>query len=119
MRDMNRRILIADDDNNQLRLFRHFLTSDIDPDADDAHRTYDLRMFNDGKPLLDFFRYESDRGRRIPLCILDMRMTEMHGIETAEALRRLDPEVFIIIVTFYEDISPKNLISILKKMSIF
>ncbi len=118
MRDMNRRILIADDDNNQLRLFRHLLTSDTDSDishVSDNRKAYDFRMFNDGKPLLDFFRHESDSGRRIPLCILDMRMTEMHGIETAEALRRLDPEVFIIIVTFYEDISPKSLIHILKK----
>lgn len=106
---MNKRILIADDDSNQLRLVRKILTGDNTFDEDDFH------LFNDGKPLLDFFRKEFECGRRIPLCISDMRMITMNGIETAEALRAIDPEVFIIIVTFYEDISHENLISILKK----
>jgi PAS domain S-box-containing protein len=83
--------------------------------SSDAHKSFDLRLFNDGAPLVRFFKNEFECGRKIPLCILDMCMIRMSGLETAKALRAIDPEVFIIIITSYEGVSHKDLINALKR----
>lgn len=118
MPKMNRCILIADDNKVQLHFLRNILASYLphnSKDSSDDHKSFDLHLFNDGKPLVNFFKNEFESGKRIPLCILDMRMISMNGIQTAQALRAIDPEVFIIIVTFYENISDEGLINILEK----
>jgi len=107
---MNRRILIADDDRMQLCILNQVLKLGIGRAGD-----FDIRMFNDGEPLVSFFRKEFERGKRIPLCILDMKMTDMDGIESAKALRGADPEVFILIVTSYDDVSHNDLLNVLEK----
>lgn len=115
---MNRQILIADDDTAQLRLFRKMLAPSLSLNGkplSDAHKSFELRLFDDGAPLVHFFKNEFENGRKIPLCILDMCMIRMNGLETAKALRAIDPGVFIIIITSYEDVSHKDLIDALKK----
>ena len=117
MQKMNRRILIADDDKAQLHLFRKILTPSQPLNSNalsDDHDPFELYLFNDGKPLVDFFKKESESGKRVPLCILDMQMS-MDGLETAKALRAIAPEVFIIIITSYEGVFHKDLLNALKK----
>jgi DNA-binding NtrC family response regulator len=58
---------------------------------------------------VDFFLSEYERKERIPLCLLDMRMTKMDGLTTAEKIRAVDPEVVIIIITAYADVSPTEM----------
>lgn len=115
---MNRRILIADDDRIQIRLLQKILGADryrnISPPHEDD-RPFDIESFEDGAPLAEFFEQEFRRGRRIPVCILDMRMMKMGGLETAEAVRKIDPEVFIIIITSHEEIKHRDLMKSLKK----
>jgi len=114
---MNRRILIADDSDTQLRIFRGILRvgRQSEPhDSPENDMSFNVAMFSDGKPLARYFRMKFESGTRIPLCILDMMMPEMNGLETAEAVRSVDPDVFIIIVTAH-DISHDELIKSLKK----
>jgi len=116
--EFNTRILIADDDKVQRYLYREFLAKGISgyfSNSDQRYISLDFRIFEDGSPLLDYFRDEFASGKRIPLCILDMRMDSLGGIETAQAVRAIDPDVFIILITSYEDISHDDLMKNLKK----
>ncbi|MEQ8189169.1 MAG: ATP-binding protein, partial [Candidatus Eremiobacterota bacterium] len=92
----NNHILIADDDEAILDVYRNIFISEKFP----------VHTFDDGIYLLEYFHCEYKSGRRIPLCILDMRMNILDGMETAMALREIDNDVIVIIVTAYpEDLS--------------
>ena len=109
---MNRRILIADDDTQLLEYYRSIFVHDDSLDflnmksADDS---FAVHTFPDGAQLVDFFLSEHSRGERIPLCLLDMRMTTMEGLTAAEIIRAADPEVIILIITAYADYSPAEI----------
>jgi PAS domain S-box-containing protein len=109
---MNRRILVADDDTKLLEYYRSIFEQDDSLDflnmksADDP---FVIHTFPDGAQLVDFFLSEHSRGERIPLCLLDMRMTTMDGLTAAEIMRAADPEVTIIIITAYADYSPAEI----------
>ncbi len=105
---MNRRILIADDDKTQLKYLREIFKVGSPLDSESA-MPFKVDTFHDGAPLVEFLNEEFKRGERIPLCILDMRMP-MDGLQTAEAVRAIDPEIFIIFTTHYSDINPADLI---------
>ncbi len=114
----NTRILIAEDDLIQQYLYREYFAKGICgyfSNSPQMQIPLDLQIFADGAPLLDLFRDEFEKGKRIPLCILDMRMDSLSGIETAQAVRAIDPDVFIILITSYEDISHEELMKNLKK----
>jgi len=112
---MNRRILIADDEMIYHHIFRSIFASGAGADPrKNSSMSFDVAMFRDGAPLVEFFRSEFENGRRIPLCILDIRMLSMDGLEAAELIRSVDPEVFIIIFTAC-DITHEELIKNLKK----
>lgn len=111
---MNWRILIADDNKLYLHILQKIFAPHEHSEMSDNSISFETDMFEDGKPLVEFFRAEFENNRRIPLCILDMRMTAMNGLETAEAVRSIDPEVFIIIFTGY-DITHDELIKNLKR----
>ncbi|MCP4107811.1 MAG: PAS domain S-box protein [Desulfobacteraceae bacterium] len=104
---MNRRILIADDDKTQLRYLRGIFKMGSPLNSENII-PFKVETFHDGAPLAEFLKSEFKRGERIPLCILDMRMP-MGGLQTAEAVRAIDPEVFIIFTTHYSDINPSEL----------
>ncbi|MEQ8226371.1 MAG: PAS domain-containing protein, partial [Candidatus Eremiobacterota bacterium] len=92
----NNHMLIADDDGNILNIYRQIFTGE----------NFLVHTFEDGIYLLEYFHGEYKSGNRIPLCILDMRMNILDGMETARALREIDKDVIIIIVTAYsEDLS--------------
>lgn len=115
---MNRRILIADDESTQIHLFQKIFSMRLHPDEpppQDENSLFDVHIFRDGAPLVRFFQSESEAGRRIPLCILDVVMTTMDGLEAAEAVRAIDPEVFIIIITSHPNIAHDELMKSFKK----
>lgn len=109
---MNRRILIADDDTQLLEYYRAIFDRDSSLDflsvksTDDPFSVY---TFPDGAQLVELFLSEHARGERIPLCLLDMRMNSMDGLTAAETIRAADPEVIIIIITAYSDVSPREI----------
>ncbi|MEQ8171512.1 MAG: response regulator [Candidatus Eremiobacterota bacterium] len=92
----NNHILIADDDEHILNMYWQIFTCE----------NFSIKTFDDGIYLLEYFHSEYKSGNRIPLCVLDMRMNILDGMETAMALREIDKDVIIIIVTAYpEDLS--------------
>ena len=89
----NRTILIADDSDSALGLFESIFTRESNEE------NFSLKTFKDGKYLLEYFKSENEKGNFIPLCILDMFMPFMDGLETARKLRKINSDVIIIIIT--------------------
>ncbi|MCX7923625.1 MAG: LytTR family DNA-binding domain-containing protein [Clostridia bacterium] len=54
--------------------------------------------FDEPTKLLNYFK-----SNRVDLVILDINLPTMNGIEAARAIRRIDPEVFIVFVTGYDN----------------
>lgn len=109
---MNRRMLIADDDSRLLEYYRGIFEQDDSLDFLTVEREadhFDVHTFADGASLVDFFLAEYQRGERIPLCLLDMRMKTMDGLTAAETIRAVDPKVIIIIITAYSDVAPAEI----------
>ncbi len=109
---MNKRMLIADDDVQLLEYYRNIFEQDDSLDffgKKRAEAPIAVHTFPDGAQLVDFFLSEHRRGERIPLCLLDMRMTNVDGLTAAETIRAADPEVMIIIITAYTDVSPSEM----------
>lgn len=112
----NRTIFIADDDENFLDIYTIIFTRQFDlTHGEETEEDFHLRTFPDGQYLLDAFRSEYGKGNRTPLCILDMKMPRLGGLETASAVRNIDSEVIIILVTAYSDISLATIKENLKK----
>ncbi len=106
-----RKILIADDDTTILRLYTSVLTKKTSVLEED----FILETFENGSSLLEHFKSEWNSGNRIPLCILDMNMPGMNGLETAREIRNIDSNVIIIIVTAYANTSLATLKESLKQ----
>ena len=96
----NKNILIADDDKDFLVLYEELFKDFNTINKDDSNNVR-VKTFENGINLLEYFHGEYKKGNKIPLCILDMRMPEMDGLETADLLRQIDKDVIIIIITAY------------------
>ncbi|MBX3066256.1 MAG: PAS domain-containing protein [Anaerolineae bacterium] len=113
------RLLIADDDTRLLSYYKTLFNSDgaaeqqelnfFPPQTNESTVDFYAEMFSDGQQLVDYFRAEKDQQRRIPLCLLDMRMSPLDGLRTAELLRDIDPDVILIIATAYSDVSSADI----------
>lgn len=114
---MVNRILIADDDPIIIRYYRAIFDKENQyaQESDEDSDVFEVTTFPDGAPLVERFREEVSAGVDIPLCILDMRMPEMGGLEAAEKLRAVNPQVIVVIVTAHEDTSPKEMRDRLKR----
>ncbi|MEQ8188969.1 MAG: response regulator [Candidatus Eremiobacterota bacterium] len=95
----NKKILIADDDKELLELYKSIFEEANSYEGSDNF--FAVISFNDGLYLLEYFMKEYNLGNRIPLCILDMKMNIMNGLETARELRRIDGDVIIVLITAY------------------
>ncbi|MEQ8223154.1 MAG: PAS domain S-box protein [Candidatus Eremiobacterota bacterium] len=96
----NKNILIADDDKDFLVLYEE-LFKDFNSINKDRNEDVTVKTFDNGLKLLEYFHDEYKKGNKIPLCILDMRMPDIDGLETADLLRKIDNDVIIIIITAY------------------
>lgn len=107
----NQTILILDDDPGILELYRKIFLSAEDGDFDilsggtKTLSPLSCMDFTDPLRLLDFYREAIANGIRYPLCIIDMRMPLLNGLETACRLRELDPAIDLVICTAYSDAS--------------
>lgn len=83
---MSHRILIAEDDADVRNLYCHLLRTS----------GYEVVEASDGEyALAKFMETPCD------LIITDMNMPRMNGLELIKALRRLSPDVYIILITAY------------------
>jgi len=114
----NKHILVADDSRSLLTLYKHIFTRKQDNfdffERDVRDIDFTLDTFDNGTDLLKYFSSAYKRGKRIPVCILDMRMPGIDGLTAARELRQIDQDVIIIIVTAFSDISPDKLRDSLK-----
>ncbi len=118
----NNTVLIADDDPGILEFYRKIFSpsreSDFDilgtggpvPDMSLSCRTYE-----DPQILLEEYARLVRANVRHPLCILDMRMPLMNGLETARRLRGIDPEIDVVICTAFSDVSPEEIRKTLRR----
>ncbi|MEQ8188967.1 MAG: response regulator [Candidatus Eremiobacterota bacterium] len=118
MKYYNKHILVADDSKSLLTLYKHIFTRKQDNfdffERDVRDIDFTLDTFDNGTDLLKYFSSAYKRGKRIPVCILDMRMPGIDGLTAARELRQIDQDVIIIIVTAFSDISPDKLRDSLK-----
>ncbi|MEQ8221223.1 MAG: response regulator [Candidatus Eremiobacterota bacterium] len=96
----NKKILIADDEQALLELYKSIF-EEANSYESSCNGFFAVNIFNDGLYLLEYFIKEYNLGHRIPLCILDMKMHIMNGLETARELRRIDGDVIIVLITAY------------------
>jgi two-component system, OmpR family, response regulator len=80
----NKKVLLAEDDNNLGMLLRNYLTM----------KNYDTTLSVNGKEALSEFTRGS-----YDICILDIMMPEMDGILLAGEIRKMKPEIPVIFLT--------------------
>ncbi len=118
------RILVADDEQPILDLFQQILApeSDLDQsvkdlagqlfdrDAPRAHPRYELTLCSQGEEAVA--AVDKALREENPYCVifLDVRMAPgISGVEAAQRIRALDPDVVIVMVTAYSDLDPLDI----------
>ncbi len=83
------RIAIVEDDAN----VQQQLTTYIGKFYEEDPTRFKLSVFSDGDEILEDFRADYD------LILLDIQMKHLNGLETAEKIRQLDRDVYLVFVT--------------------
>ena len=83
------RIAIVEDDAN----VQQQLTAYIGKFYEEDLTRFKLSVFSDGDEILEDFRADYD------LILLDIQMKHLNGLETAEKIRQLDRDVYLVFVT--------------------
>jgi len=112
-------VFALDDNEEILELYRNILAKQNNPRLDffdnlekkDTSSVCDLHTFSDSEVYLDTIIDYYENGNRVPLSIIDMRMPNIHGLDVAKEVRKLDSEMSIVVVTGYSDYSIKDLLS--------
>ncbi|MEN9307026.1 MAG: Phytochrome-like protein cph2, partial [Fibrobacterota bacterium] len=107
---LERTILVVDDDPAVLefyqKIFRSEQASDFDilgTESVNKGRSLQCRTFLAPGELLKWYSRTVAGGEVSPLCIVDMRMPGIDGLDTALGLREIDPDIEIILCSAYSD----------------
>lgn len=121
------RVLIADDDEHILRCYRMAFGENsqdgfvetlssleaelFEPAAENgAAPRFDVVACNQGKEAIALAAEAAREGRPFDVVILDVRMPPgIDGVEAGSQIRRLDPEVEIVFVTGFSDLTMNEL----------
>jgi len=107
---LDKTILIVDDDPEILEYYKKIFSppdrNELDilgtmQDADEAD--LNCLTFTEAKSMLEQYSGFYAKGDVSPVCILDMRMPEMNGLEAARKLRAIDSDINIVISTAFSD----------------
>lgn len=121
-------ILAVDDEVEILELYRKIFSAASAGEfdvlgaaaADETPSPIECRTYSDPEKLLADCRQGMERGIRHPLCILDMKMpTHAEGLETAEKLRAIDPDIDIVFCTANSKVVPAEIRGRLKDRVFF
>ncbi len=129
---MNReRVLIVDDDQElwtayqtvlapkpapktELKQLLDMFSNDDDldkPDDFNHSEDYELSFFSQGKDAFEHILEEKSLCRMYAVAFIDVRMPPgWDGIKTAQQIRAIDPEIEIVIVTAYTDVSRRQIV---------
>lgn len=88
----NRRILVIDDEEHILHLFRDILSGD-----------YEVNPVNSGEKGLEAVRNSLEEDQPFALAFIDINMPGLDGVTTAQRIREMDNRIYIIIVTGGQD----------------
>lgn len=83
------KILIIDDDTDMCFLLDRFLSK----------HDFDVKTMHKGNTALEYLAHN-----KADLCIIDFRLGDMDGIELLKAIRAIQPETKILMITGYSDI---------------
>lgn len=121
-------ILAVDDEVEILDLYRKVFSSPAASEfdvlggggADESAIPLECRTYSDPEQLLAEYRREVEQGIRHPLCIVDMKMpSHAEGLETAERLREIDPDIDIVFCTANSKVVPEDIRGRLKDRVFF
>ena len=100
-----RSILIVEDDPAVLETYRRIFSADqafdlpLSGTVPARREPLSCIAYIDARKAVQDYRGMFASGDRVPLCILDMRMTKQNGLDTAEQLRAIDRDIDIVIST--------------------
>ena len=83
------KIAICEDEKEQQQILERLITSER------LSELYELDKFDSGEDLVSVY----EAGQRFSIILLDMKMKELDGIQTAEIIREYDENCIIIIIT--------------------
>ena len=107
------RILVADDDSSILDLFQQVLSrvkTDqlVHPEVEGLK--FDVETCQQGDEAVDAVKSSLEEGRPFSVAFIDIRMPPgPDGIQAAEHIRTLDPNIEIVIATGYSDTHPHDI----------
>lgn len=124
----NRKILVVDDDPHVLEAYdeilvsagnseadelMRMLTDDFSLESDESQRTveaakdaFELVSATSGEEAVQLFMEAQEQGEPFSTVFLDIRMPPgMDGVECSGQIRRIDPHVYIVVVSAYSDYS--------------
>ncbi|MCP4690472.1 MAG: PAS domain S-box protein [Desulfobacterales bacterium] len=126
----NKRILVIDDDNEIWKSYKAVLAPEkknsstkklagllgLDEDSDSDAKSemdieYDLRFAPQGRDGFEMISESLDADAPFALAFIDVRMPPgWDGLKTSTRIRRIDPDIEIVIVTAYSDRSPEEFV---------
>ncbi|WP_052742601.1 two-component system response regulator [Sphingomonas sp. Ag1] len=119
------RLLIVDDDPSVQEIYRRSFETDggttgAPAEALRASRTgkwripvFECTFHNQGPDAVHAVEAALDEGRPYPVAFIDVRMPPgIDGKETARRIRMIDPNIHLVIVTGYSDVSPAEIIEV-------
>ncbi|MEN9353316.1 MAG: hypothetical protein RL318_641 [Fibrobacterota bacterium] len=75
---------------------------------------FDLMLFSDSRELLRWYEAAVAKGFKAPVCVLDIRMPGLSGIEAAQWIRKIDVDIEIILCSAFSDVGISQIRSGLK-----
>jgi len=104
-------VLVVDDDTEILYFYQKIFSSDRRSEFDilDVHSIQEgpeirCQTFSDPYAMLGAYQQMLAKNDFCPVCVVDMRMPEMNGLDTARRLRALDPNIDIVVATAFSDV---------------
>jgi PAS domain S-box-containing protein len=100
------RILAVDDDQNVLDLYEEFLSPPI------STFQFDLTLCPRSEVAVEAVQMAIDDEKHFAVAFLDIRMDSgPDGVWAAEQIRKLDPNIEIVMVTAHGDVGPEEIVS--------